>query len=135
MVFKKKKELGLKYKHMYWLMGRHLALSAHNKLVLCNLILKPVWTYGIQLWGCTKLSNIAIIQRFQNKVLWNMRLGMSGTPTTIGTSKWKWLWQKLDGSLGSMRRGSLITTTSKRSSCSTIMSCNASLKEQNPFSW
>jgi hypothetical protein len=31
--------------------------------------LKPVWTYGIQLWGCTKPSNIAIIQRFQNKVL------------------------------------------------------------------
>ena len=29
----------------------------------------PVWTYGIQLWGCTKPSNIAIIQRFQNKVL------------------------------------------------------------------
>jgi hypothetical protein len=25
--------------------------------------------HGIQLWGCTKPSNIAIIQRFQNKVL------------------------------------------------------------------
>ncbi|XP_039297780.1 serine/threonine-protein kinase VRK1-like [Nilaparvata lugens] len=32
-------------------------------------ILKPVWTYGIQLWGCTQPSNIDIIQRFQNKVL------------------------------------------------------------------
>jgi carbonic anhydrase len=31
--------------------------------------LKPVWTYGIQLWGCTEPSNIAIIQRFRNKVL------------------------------------------------------------------
>jgi hypothetical protein len=41
----------------------------HNKLVLYKQILKPVWTYGIQLWGCTKPSNIAIIQRFQNKVL------------------------------------------------------------------
>jgi hypothetical protein len=35
-------------------------------------ILKPVWTYGIQLWGCTKQSNIDIIQRFQNKVLRHM---------------------------------------------------------------
>jgi len=31
-----------------------------------------VWTYGIQLWGCTKQSNIDIIQRFQNKVLGNI---------------------------------------------------------------
>jgi hypothetical protein len=28
-----------------------------------------VWTYGIQLWGCTKHSNIDVIQRFQNKVV------------------------------------------------------------------
>ena len=35
-------------------------------------ILKPVWTYSLQLWGCTKQSNIAIIQRFQNKVLRNI---------------------------------------------------------------
>jgi len=31
-----------------------------------------VWTYGIQLWGCTKQSNIDIIQRFQKKVLRNI---------------------------------------------------------------
>jgi hypothetical protein len=31
-----------------------------------------VWTYGVQLWGCTKPSNTAIIQRFQNKVLINI---------------------------------------------------------------
>jgi hypothetical protein len=54
---------------MYWLMGRRSVLTTHNKLVLYKQILKPVWTYGIQLWGCTKPSNIAIIQRFQNKVL------------------------------------------------------------------
>jgi hypothetical protein len=35
-------------------------------------ILKPVWTYGIRLWGCTKQSNTAIIQRFQKKVLRNI---------------------------------------------------------------
>ena len=28
-----------------------------------------VWTYGIQLWGCTSQSNRNIIQRFQNRVL------------------------------------------------------------------
>ena len=48
-VKKKRDELGLKYKHMYWLMGRISALSTHNNLVLFKQILKPVCTYGIQL--------------------------------------------------------------------------------------
>jgi hypothetical protein len=53
---------------MYGVMGRRSAMSTHNKLVLYKQIVKPVWTFGFQLWGCTKPSNIAIIQRFQNKV-------------------------------------------------------------------
>jgi hypothetical protein len=28
--------------------------------------------YGIRLWGCTKPSNVDVIQRFQNKVLRNI---------------------------------------------------------------
>ena len=28
-----------------------------------------MWTYGIQLWGCTSQSNRNIIQKFQNRVL------------------------------------------------------------------
>jgi len=71
-VKKKREELGLRYKKMHWLLGRNSSLSLHNKLLLYNQILKPVWTYGIQLWGCTKPSNVDIIQRFQNKVLRNI---------------------------------------------------------------
>ena len=54
------------------ILGRNSSLSLHNKLLLYKQILKPIWTYGIQLWGCTKQSNIDIIQCFQNKVLRNM---------------------------------------------------------------
>lgn len=71
-VKKKREELGLRYKKMYWLIGKHSTLSIANKILLYKQILKPVWTYGIQLWGCTKPSNIQIIQRFQNKVLRNI---------------------------------------------------------------
>lgn len=71
-VKKKRDELGLKYRKMYWLMGRNSSLSIYNKLLLYKQILKPVWTYGIQLWGCTKKSNLETIQRFQNKVLRNI---------------------------------------------------------------
>jgi hypothetical protein len=33
------------------------------------LILKPIWTYGMQLWGSASISNIEILERFQAKVL------------------------------------------------------------------
>lgn len=33
------------------------------------MIIKPMWTCGIQLWGCTKNSNRLIIQRLQNGII------------------------------------------------------------------
>jgi hypothetical protein len=72
-VKKKREDLGLRYKKkMYWQIGRDSSLSLLNRLLLHKQILKPFWTYRIQLWGCTKQSNIDIIQRFQNKVLRNI---------------------------------------------------------------
>jgi hypothetical protein len=44
-------------------------LSTTNKLLLYKTILKPIWTYGIQLWGTASTSNIEILERFQSKVL------------------------------------------------------------------
>jgi hypothetical protein len=29
----------------------------------------PIWTYGLELWGCARKSNISIIQRSQSKIL------------------------------------------------------------------
>ena len=40
-----------------WLVGRKSQLSLYNKLIICKVIIKPVWTYGIQLWGATCNSN------------------------------------------------------------------------------
>lgn len=64
----KKTELNHKYRQMYWLLGRNSELSTYNKLMIYKQILKPVWMYGLQLWGCTKKTNINIIQSYQNKV-------------------------------------------------------------------
>lgn len=65
----KRKHLDLKVRKMYWLLGRSSTLSLESKLLLYKTMLVPVWSYGIQLWGCAKSSNINIIQRFQNKTL------------------------------------------------------------------
>jgi hypothetical protein len=54
---------------MYWLLGRKSKLSTNNKLLIYKDILKPIWTYGIQLWGTTANSNTDVLERFQSKVL------------------------------------------------------------------
>jgi carbonic anhydrase len=51
------------------LLNRKSKLSIENKLIPYKCIIKPIWTYGIQLWGCTNPSNTKIIQRFESKFL------------------------------------------------------------------
>lgn len=65
----KRKQLDLKIKKMTWLLGKHSQLSLSNKILLYKVILKPIWSYGIQLWGCAKASHTKILQRFQSKTL------------------------------------------------------------------
>jgi hypothetical protein len=55
---KKREELNMKFRKMYWLLGRNSELSAYNKLLLYKQTLRPIWSYGIQLWGCASASNI-----------------------------------------------------------------------------
>jgi hypothetical protein len=54
---------------MYWLLRRKSQSSLNNKLLLYKTIIKPIWTYGIQLWGTASTSNIEILERFQSKAL------------------------------------------------------------------
>jgi hypothetical protein len=68
-IFAKRKQLGLSLTKIYWLLGRKSKPSTNNKLLIYKAILKPIWTYGIQLWGTTSNSNIEILERFQSKVL------------------------------------------------------------------
>jgi hypothetical protein len=68
-IFAKRKHLGVTLTKKYWLLGRKSQLSLSNKLLLYKTILKPIWTYGIQLWGTASTSNIEILERLQSKAL------------------------------------------------------------------
>ena len=68
-IWMKRKQLDTKFRKHYWLLGRKSLLSMRNKLLVYNTVFKPVWTYGLQLWGTASKSNIAIMERFQTKVL------------------------------------------------------------------
>jgi hypothetical protein len=54
---------------LYWLLGLNSKLFTSNKLFIYKTILKPILTYGIQLWGMASTSNIEILESFQSKVL------------------------------------------------------------------
>jgi len=68
-ITKKRKQMDLRYKELYWLLGRSSPFSINNKLLLYKTVIAPIWTYDLDLWGCASMSNIAIIQRFQSKLL------------------------------------------------------------------
>jgi hypothetical protein len=54
---------------LYWIIGRNSKLTLDNKLLVYKIILKPIWTYGIQLWGKSSNSNIEVLERYPSKVL------------------------------------------------------------------
>jgi hypothetical protein len=68
-IFAKRKQLGITLTKMYWLLGRKSKRSTSNKLLIYKTIFKPIWTYGIKLWGTASTSNIEILERFQSKAL------------------------------------------------------------------
>jgi hypothetical protein len=65
----KRNQLNLIAKEMNWLFGRRSTLSIESKLLLYKAVLKPIWIYGIQLWGTASNSNNEILHRFQFKPL------------------------------------------------------------------
>jgi hypothetical protein len=48
----------MKFRKMYWLLGRQSDLSIHDKIILYTQVMRPVCSYGIELWGCASDSNI-----------------------------------------------------------------------------
>ena len=63
------KQLDLKLQTLYWIIGHKSQLSLENKLLAYEVILKPVWTHGIKLWGIALNPNLEILERFQSEVL------------------------------------------------------------------
>jgi len=54
----KRKQLDLRLRKMYWIIGRKSQLSPVNRLLVYKAILKPTWAYGVKLWGSASKSNL-----------------------------------------------------------------------------
>jgi hypothetical protein len=68
-IFAKRKQLGITLTKLYCLLRHKSKLSASNKLLIYKTILKPIRTYGIQLWSRASTCNIEILESFQSKAL------------------------------------------------------------------
>jgi hypothetical protein len=59
----------LKTRKINWLTGKKSHLSIENKILTYKAVIKPIWSYGIELLSCASKPNIVIMQRFQPKIL------------------------------------------------------------------
>jgi hypothetical protein len=48
-ITKKRKQMDLRFKELWWLLGRKSHLPVNNKLLLYKFIIAPIWTYGLEL--------------------------------------------------------------------------------------
>ena len=65
----KRKQLYLILRKLYWIIDRKSQVSLENKLLVYKSILKPLWTYAVQLWRSASDSNIEFLERFQSEML------------------------------------------------------------------
>ena len=65
----KRTQMKLKAISLHWLINSRSPLKFEYKILLYNQIIKPIWTYGLQLYGNASASNIEILQRAQSKIL------------------------------------------------------------------
>jgi len=54
------------------ILSKYTKMSLKTKIHIYNVLLEPVWTYGIPLWDSAKKSNTQKIQMFRNKILRTM---------------------------------------------------------------
>jgi len=51
------------------LLNKYEKPNLHSKLKIYKSLMKPMWSYGIELWGAARISNINKIQTLRSKTL------------------------------------------------------------------
>uniref|UniRef100_A0A2S2PXS8 Putative RNA-directed DNA polymerase n=1 Tax=Sipha flava TaxID=143950 RepID=A0A2S2PXS8_9HEMI len=66
-IHSKKLAINLRTRMLQILLNNQTKTSLHSKLIIYKSLIKPMWTYGIELWGAAKISNTNKIQTVQSK--------------------------------------------------------------------
>lgn len=62
-------QIRLKRRTMYWLTCKNSRVNMNNKLLIYKSIIKPIWTYGIEIWGTAAKSHITKLEALQSIIL------------------------------------------------------------------
>jgi hypothetical protein len=62
---------------------RQSKLTTSSKLLAYKVVLKPILSYGLQLWGTVCTSNIEILERFQSKAFGMITDAPSYVPNAV----------------------------------------------------
>ncbi len=68
-VKKKSVEFKIRRRAVAWMLRADNKISLSNKRLLYKSVLRPIWTYGMPLWGAAVDTHVTKIQRQQNIVL------------------------------------------------------------------
>lgn len=68
-ILKKREELKIRFRDLFWMFQASNKLSLSNKRLLYVTILRPLWSYAAPIWGIAAKANINILQRQQNLIL------------------------------------------------------------------
>jgi len=99
-------------RELYWLVGSHSMLTIEHKRLQYAAIIKPIWTYRIQLWDCAYKFNIDVIQRSQNITLQTITAAYWFKKTTLFT--------KINFTTNSKKQKSKVCSQIKRSHDNTM---------------
>lgn len=68
----KKAQSSEKLRSLYWILNKNSPVNLETKRLIYMTIVKPIWTYGLIIWGTASKSNLQKIIRSENKVLRTM---------------------------------------------------------------
>ena len=80
-ITKKRDEVKLRFRSIFWLMNSRSRLSLENKRFLYLSVICPIWTYAALFWGCVADADLLILQRIQDNILHIMVCTEQRSPT------------------------------------------------------
>jgi hypothetical protein len=65
----KRIQLNARLKALYWIVRKKSKLCLRQKLLLYKSLIRPLWTYGLELFGTSARSNLRTLESLQSKFL------------------------------------------------------------------
>ena len=66
---KKREPIDIVHRKLNWILRKKSRTDLETKTIIYKAIIKPIWTYGLQLWGSARQTNLQVINRCQTEII------------------------------------------------------------------